>query len=251
MGIINRITNLLEKNPRLREKLNNRLHKNGVEVIHGISPFRALFTLFGINQILDVGANTGQYARRIRKIGYKGEIISFEPIHTVYEKLAQNAATDPLWTAINMGCGDYDGEAVINISENSLFSSILPQTALLQTKYFNRTNYVNKEEIKICTIDKIFNRFYTTDKKVLLKIDAQGFEKKVLDGSRQSLKDIMAIQLELSFVAHYEGEPLIKEMLDYMFAEGFTLVAQEPLQNNFKKKKLLKGDGIFFRLDRV
>lgn len=251
MSISNRIRDYLEKNPQLYERIYKRIRRTGIDIIQGITPFTALLTRYGINQVFDIGANEGQYAQRIRRVGYTGEIISFEPVCNVYKNLTQNAAKDSLWTAINMGCGDYDGEAIINISANTKFSSMLPQTSVLETEYITETKYVDKETIKVCTIDSIFNKYYTHGKRVLLKIDTQGFEKNVLEGSLKSLKDIIAIQLELSFRAHYEGEWLIKDMLDYMFTKGFTLVALEPLQNNFKKKKLLQGDGFFFRLDRV
>ena len=39
-----------------------------------------LLDSYSIDLILDVGANTGQYAARMRGIGYAGEIVSFEPM---------------------------------------------------------------------------------------------------------------------------------------------------------------------------
>jgi hypothetical protein len=128
---------------------------------------------------------------------------------------------------------------------------LLQQTSVLQTEYKAKTYHVSQETIKIRTIDNVFRQYYTPGNKVLLKIDTQGFEKYVLDGSLESLNDIFALQLELSYRTHYEGEFLIKDMIDFVHDKGFTLVALETLQNNLKKKKLLQGDGIFCRLDKV
>ncbi|MEJ7683600.1 MAG: FkbM family methyltransferase [Segetibacter sp.] len=146
-------------------------------MIWGAHPPRFILKNYGINHIFDVGANKGQFAQQVRASGYNGKIVSFEPIRSVFEILKQNADKDPLWTALNYGCGDYDGEAIINVSEHSVFSSMLEQLPLLKGNY-KKPNYVRKEEIKVCKIDSIFNKYYKEDEKVLLKIDTQGFEKK-------------------------------------------------------------------------
>ena len=47
-----------------------------------------------IDCIFDVGANSGQYGYFLREIGYKGYIISFEPVSSVFELLNNNSASD-------------------------------------------------------------------------------------------------------------------------------------------------------------
>ena len=44
-----------------------------------------------------MGANRGQYARRLRRTGFKGHIASFEPVPAVFEELRATAAEDPRW----------------------------------------------------------------------------------------------------------------------------------------------------------
>ena len=45
----------------------------------------------GINLVLDVGANTGQFGHVARNRGYAGRIISFEPVKEAFTAL-ENAA---------------------------------------------------------------------------------------------------------------------------------------------------------------
>ena len=58
--------------------------------------------------------------------------------------------------------------------------------------------YVGKDSAKIITLDSVFYNYRTASERVFLKIDAQGFERPVLEGAKDCLRDIKAIQLELS-----------------------------------------------------
>ena len=66
---------------------------------------RRVLDEFDIELILDVGANVGQFAQYMRKIGYRGTIISFEPVAAEFAKLKTTAASDPKWNVINVSLG--------------------------------------------------------------------------------------------------------------------------------------------------
>jgi FkbM family methyltransferase len=242
-----KIKDLLLKNPSLTSLILKTVRKAGFDIISGTNSEVALLSNYGISIIFDVGANIGQYAMRTRALGYKGKIVSFEPVSSVFSELSKNAKNAPLWTTLNFGCGNYDGEALINISENSQFSSILNQVPSLNQEY-PESAYVGQEKITIHKIDSIFSEYHRPGEKIFLKIDTQGFEKNVLEGANSSLEHIIGIQLELSFVSLYEGEVLMMEMIDLLLKQGFTIVMLEPLSHNLQSGKLSQANGIFFRL---
>ena len=56
-----------------------------------------LLERLGVECALDVGANSGQTGRYMRRIGYKGTPISFEPVESAYGLLFAEAKGDPEW----------------------------------------------------------------------------------------------------------------------------------------------------------
>ena len=65
-----------------------------------------------IDLVIDVGANEGQFARGLRRF-YRGEIMSFEPVSSVFEKLAATASADPLWQVHKLALGSEEDETQV------------------------------------------------------------------------------------------------------------------------------------------
>lgn len=79
-----------------------------------------------VTVVLDVGANVGQFALSVRKAGYRGRTISFEPLSDAHARLLIRAQRDRLWTvASRCALGSRSGKVQINIAGNSESSSIL------------------------------------------------------------------------------------------------------------------------------
>ena len=88
---------------------------------------------------LDVGANTGQFAQDLRASGYRGHIVSFEPLSDAHAALLVTASWDPLWdVADRCAVGAGDRWAEINIAGNSYSSSLLPMLDLHREAAPNR-----------------------------------------------------------------------------------------------------------------
>jgi len=207
---------------------------------------RKLLEYYNISKVLDVGANSGQYATELFKIGYSGKIVSFEPVKSVYKKLNEISKNNKKWTTYNFGLGNKEEEMLINISENTYSSSLL-DIMPSHVEGAPESKYINKETVQIKTLDSVFNDVVKKDDVVLLKMDVQGFEKNVLEGAINSLKNIKGIQLEMSIEELYKGEMLFDEMIAFLKQYNFSLHSLENGYFNKKTGKLLQVDGVFFR----
>ena len=205
-----------------------------------------LLRRYGINLVLDVGANIGMYSRELRLHGYTGRIVAFEPLTSALAQLRAAAQNDPHWQVVPLALGDQNTSAKINIASNSESSSLLAMLPRHQAAA-PAVKYVGTEEIAVRTLDSIFHDYYQADDRVYLKIDAQGYEQKILAGAADSLRHLVGLQMELSFVPLYQGEVLFFEMVRQLAERGFRLMSLEPMFRDERTGELLQLDGIFFR----
>jgi len=203
-----------------------------------------------VNVVLDIGANSGQYSAGLRKAGFAGRIISFEPLSQPFSALQSRAAKDDLWECRQGALGDTDGTISINVAGNSgESSSVLPMLQRHQDAY-PPANYVDTEVVPIRRLDSIAGEMIGPTDKAFLKIDVQGFEKHVLAGAESTVKDSCeGFQLELSFVPLYDGAMLIPEALELLYSMGFRLTGMLPCFTDPRNGQMLQADGIFLRAD--
>src|SRR6266496_6469145 len=71
------------------------------------------FKHFKVDCVFDVGANAGQYANMLRtEVGYKGDIVSFEPIPELAQRLRAKAATGRWpWFVEELALDEREGQA--------------------------------------------------------------------------------------------------------------------------------------------
>lgn len=228
----------------IRDYIRNIVKKSGFDVIR----FRSHRILhhFNFDLIFDIGANSGQYARELRKLGYRGKIISFEPLSGAFKSLESKAKKDPDWQAFNNAIGDKDEKSTINISENS-YSSSLYDIHDNSIEAVPETKYIGKETVNVKKLDSIFKDYYTGSQNVFLKIDTQGYEKNVLEGAADSLQYVKGLQVEMSLFPVYKGAELFDEMLSYINNKGFRLANIRSGFTHPQTGLMLQVDAIFLR----
>jgi FkbM family methyltransferase len=208
-----------------------------------------LITKYDIDCILDIGANEGQFAKKIKEYGYKKQIISFEPLSSAYSKLLKNSHNDINWEVFRkIALGDSNDHSVLNVSNYSPSSSILPFTTNhLQAK--PKAIMTGTEKIEMAKLDSLAEELNLNIKNVLLKIDAQGYESKILNGSNNVLNKCKIVFCEVSFKELYKGQELWTEILNFMLSKNFKIASIENGFFNEITNELLQADVIFIKND--
>jgi FkbM family methyltransferase len=173
-----------------------------------------------VDVLLDVGANEGQFARLMRDKGYRGDIISFEPVSGPFEKLKAAAAGDPRWFVQNLALGMHDDAVPINVApahEFSSFRQLAPAGAAFDPKAVpNRM-----ETVQVRRLDTVWQGVWNK-RRVFLKVDTQGSEREIMLGTQQTLHMLLGVQLELPIVRLYEGVWSFDEALAFMARAGLV-----------------------------
>jgi FkbM family methyltransferase len=207
-----------------------------------------LLELNRINLVIDIGANQGQYASDLRTFGFKGKIISFEPLTSAFEILKKKSEGDSSWEVINSAIGDKDEDSIINISSNSFSSSILDMHENHITDADKNVYYTGTESIKIKRLDSIFDQYVNSSRDtIFLKIDAQGYEDKILAGAKDCLQYIKGLQIEMPLIELYKGQTLFYPLLQNLYNLGFKLQGLEQGFHHPDTLELYEMDGIFFK----
>lgn len=197
----------------------------------------------GIKSILDIGANEGQFAEMIHKIIPHAGITSFEPLPDCYERLLENGVCLGDFKAYNYALGDTDGKTKIYRSEFSPSSSLLPM-GNLHKKAFPFTKNGSVEIIKVKKLDDLNLKL---ESPILVKIDVQGFEDKVINGGIKTISMADVIIVELSFEKLYEGQPMFDQIYNRLKELGFSYHGNWYQNNDVRDGKALQADGIFIK----
>ena len=175
-----------------------------------------------IKTIIDVGANEGQFVSEILNVFPLVEIYSFEPLSDCYEKLTSNFRNNKKVHTYNFALGEQDGEITFSRSNASPSSSIL-KMGDLHKKLYPLTANVVEEKVKIKRLDDVL-RSITLKDYVLLKIDVQGAEEKVIKGGVGVLKNVNMIITEVSYATLYESQPLFKDIMTLLENHNFIYI---------------------------
>jgi FkbM family methyltransferase len=198
-----------------------------------------------INLVLDVGANTGQFAEELQAFGYRGRILSFEPLASAHAQLRSKAEAHPNWTvAERTAIGAEMGSVEIHVSGNSVSSSILSMLPS-HSEAEPESVYVGTERVPVNRLDDLYAPSQAD--RVALKIDVQGYERQVLEGAPRVLGSCRAVIAEMSFVPLYERQVLAKDLWNLLEARGFEPWSLEPGFRDPGSGRMLQMDGIFVR----
>lgn len=204
-----------------------------------------------INCVLDVGANIGQFGTRLRRAGYTGRIVSFEPIEHLYRELQETAAADPSWQVVPSALGDEEGTAEINVVPGTM-SSLLPASSFgKQWKDHMRESHT--ETITIHRLESVLDSVIEgiVAPRIFLKMDTQGYDLQTLHGAGARLPEIIGLQSEVACVPLYDGMPRLVEQLTAYEEAGFDISGIFPVTRHRKTLRAIEFDVIMVRPQSV
>lgn len=173
--------------------------------------------------IIDVGANKGQFTMAANHYYPRAVIHSFEPLPEVFQVLQHNTRKLAGVHAYNLALGSSSGCLEFYRNAYSHASSAL-QVSGLQKDMMPQTADTDQITVPVKRLDELLPDIRLLSP-ALLKMDVQGYEKEVLKGAVNSLRNIDYLLFESSFVQMYEGEPLFDEMHNFVKDLGFEFIA--------------------------
>ena len=180
--------------------------------------------------IFDVGANTGQSLKEFKDLFVNSIVHCFEPDVDSYKTLQENNYQNVIYN--NVGVGSKKETKIFYSYSLSSINSFLPinqSSTVFIEKVHEKINKAleGKEttsEIKLIKLDS-----YCKKKKLenidILKIDVQGYEKKVLKGSKKLLTNssISVIVLEINFDEMYGKGSSFYDIESKLIPHGYKL----------------------------
>jgi FkbM family methyltransferase len=212
---------------------------------------KQFFSRFAVDCVFDVGANAGQYAVMLRRrVGYKGPIVSFEPVPEIAARLRARAANDPAWHVVELALDQDAGERIFNVMADSEFSS-LKEPCHNEIKIFEDKNKVIRSiPLKVSTVALEVENWANklSFKRPFLKVDTQGSDLDVIRGAGDTLKMFVGFQAELAVKNIYADTEAFDRAIAFYRSNGFELSAFVP-NNEGHFPRLVETDCIMLRSD--
>lgn len=193
--------------------------------------------------LLDVGANRGQFSLACRQCHPEVPIFAFEPIPREAGVFQQIHGKDPGIELLLTALGDTVGESMLHLSGSADSSSLLPIGAE-QIRLFPHTLAVGSLSVAVNRLDDLQKK-WKARRRLLLKLDVQGYELQVLRGAREVLKQCAFVYVECSEVPLYDGQALRAEVEAFLVGQGFKLTGR--YNPSMADGRLIQADYLFSR----
>lgn len=189
------------------------------------SPSRTLLGLshMNIDSVIDIGANQGQFARMISHTLPNVEIHCFEPLADPFGELSAWAETQQGRVhCYQLALGDQEGEMEMHLHENHVASSSLLATTDTCHRLYPQTRAEHLTRIQMSTLDAAMEaKLDSMPRDILLKLDVQGFEDRVLRGGQHVLSQCHVVMLEVSLDTLYEQQADFGDLVALLDHNGF------------------------------
>lgn len=210
MSLKTKLSKIIDKPGVIKARFNKIRPEASFDILTAIELGKCRF-----KTIIDVGANTGYYARAYRHYFPKAQIYSFEPVPDIFEKLKKVRGIN----ALNLGLWDKKTTSKIN------FTPEHPGASSLFTK-----THSGKSTERTISLDRFDNLKIEIKKPALLKIDVEGAELRALQGFGSKLQQFDIVQIEVNLGPKNSWKPEPSEIIQLMEQNGFGSFVQKNLR---------------------
>lgn len=178
-----------------------------------------------VRTVLDIGACRGGFAESVLRPRFPEAVIhSFEPSPDAFPYLKAKAdASGGCHVAHNFGLGEAAETLILHSVVDALPASSLLHATDENISAFPQTERTKDLSVQIKVLDEIaptLNPAIEDD--LLVKIDVQGFEDRVIRGGRKTVGCARAVIIEVQNAILYEGQPTFRDIFLELDALGFA-----------------------------
>jgi len=197
-----------------------------------------------IRTVLDIGANTGQFAQMIAlACPHLKALHSFEPLADCQVSLRQALSGDNRHFIHNFGFGNKSETVLFNHAKFSPCSSILTPRPLLIEDHPD-AGIIHQETVEIRTLDE-WAADNELEPEILIKIDVQGYENHVISGGANTLKTARFVIVEVPFSQLYDNQPMFHEVYMMLYNLGFEFKGTTGQNVRKLDGNILEADALF------
>jgi FkbM family methyltransferase len=200
-----------------------------------------------INTVIDVGANTGQFASAVHTVLPRAKIYSFEPLPDCYSELSTRMAGVPSFRPFNVALGAETGSITFNQNTFSKSSSVL-EMAPLHKQAYPWTAVTAPVTVQMQPLDDFCEELELMPE-VLVKIDVQGYEDRVLRGGERVIRTASYVLIEASFQNLYNDQASFSAVYDILRSYGFDYAGGIDHLKSPIDGRVLQEDALFVRVN--
>ena len=220
---------------------------NPLSVFHHKRIFIYLRNL-DIDKIIDIGSHKGEFLEKMLENEKINSFYAFEPQKDIFDYLYKKFSLNKKINLFNYAMSREISKKKLKINKLTMTSSLAEineKSLYLKLKNFltfSKSNFIGEYMVETNTIDNVFKDINL--KKTLLKIDVEGFEMNVIQGSQIKLQEIPFILLENQFGNHYKNNDF-KDIKNFLMKQNFVILKKFVFPTLHYQDVLFKKNDLF------
>lgn len=193
--------------------------------------------------VFDIGANEGQFAVLVRTILPDVPIYSFEPLEDCFRVVEKFLLNNGPGQAFQFALGETSESILFHRNRFTPSSSLLPMKQLHKDE-FPQSDKTVQEQIQIRRLDEIVSEIEFVGP-LVVKVDVQGYEDRVIRGGQDTFRQAHAVILELTSYPLYEDQATFPAVHQQMTELGFIFRGVIDQLHSPRDQRILQFDGVF------